>query len=307
MSWQTEWSTNRSIRIWVSLCLHTGLPRHTIRKLSPALYPPAFTVLSLLRVFNELQWIIAIHNFVRYLTGQQISSRGSIDAYIKALKQGCRCIECQTSIPREFVEWQMMAMVFTFIVDCWDGLRGEPVIYHGLQEGITLTKKLNFRQVLTLAVLPYAFYASEYPLVLSIENHCSLKQQDRMAFHFQEVLGEYLVVDSYSEDLVHIDQLPSPQDLKQKILIKNKKLPQDASDEVAKKKVPIFFALPEISMYWVTKQGRLTQESHCSRMSSQCDPCNARAFLKMEVSKDKHLKRKQLKFLYRKSPNPCQP
>ncbi len=59
--------------------------------------------------------------------------------------------------------------------DCWDGPSKEPIIYHGW----TLTSKLDFREVLKDAIRPYAFHTSEYPLILSIENHCSKKQQVR--------------------------------------------------------------------------------------------------------------------------------
>lgn len=48
---------------------------------------------------------------------------------------------------------------------------------------------LALEEVLKDAIKPYAFYASEYPLILSIENHCSKKQQDRMAEHFKNILG----------------------------------------------------------------------------------------------------------------------
>ena len=49
---------------------------------------------------------------------------------------------------------------------------------------------LALEEVLKDAIKPYAFYASEYPLILSIENHCSKKQQDRMAEHFKNILGK---------------------------------------------------------------------------------------------------------------------
>ena len=49
---------------------------------------------------------------------------------------------------------------------------------------------LALEEVLKDAIKPYSFYASEYPLILSIENHCSKKQQDRMAEHFKNILGK---------------------------------------------------------------------------------------------------------------------
>ena len=42
------------------------------------------------------------------------------------------------------------------------------------------------------AIKPYAFHTSDYPLILSIENHCSLEQQDKMADHMKNILGEKL-------------------------------------------------------------------------------------------------------------------
>jgi hypothetical protein len=70
-------------------------------------------------------------------------------------------------------------------VDCWDGPDGDPLIYHGY----TLTTQILFRDVLVDAIKPYAFYASEYPLILSLENHCSERQQETLARHLRDVLG----------------------------------------------------------------------------------------------------------------------
>jgi hypothetical protein len=70
-------------------------------------------------------------------------------------------------------------------VDCWDGEDNDPIIYHGY----TLTTKILFRDVLVDAIKPYAFHASEYPLILSLENHCSERQQETLARHLRDVLG----------------------------------------------------------------------------------------------------------------------
>ncbi|XP_063156614.1 1-phosphatidylinositol 4,5-bisphosphate phosphodiesterase delta-3 [Candoia aspera] len=144
-------------------------------------------------------FISSSHN--TYLTDNQIGGASSTEAYVRALMKGCRCVE----------------------LDCWEGSNGEPIIYHGH----TLTSKILFRDVIE-SIRDHAFKHSSYPLILSLENHCGLEQQSTMAHHLKTILGDMLLIQPLDGDLSK--QLPSPEQLKGKILVKGKKLPEDKTD-----------------------------------------------------------------------------
>lgn len=58
---------------------------------------------------------------------------------------------------------------------------------------------------------------ARYPLVLSIEEHCDVKQQKLMAQVFRDVFQDKLLSEPVE---LEAEQLPSPNQLKGKIIIK---------------------------------------------------------------------------------------
>ena len=116
--------------------------------------------------------------------------------YAETLRKNCRCVE----------------------LDCWDSSDGShPIIYHGY----TKTTKIKFKDVIE-CINENAFVTSEYPVILSIENHCNVKNQSKMARIMKDIFGEKLVT-----ELVDGLNCPTPNMLKNRIIVKAKKLPED--------------------------------------------------------------------------------
>lgn len=141
------------------------------------------------RPLNEY-FISSSHN--TYLNGRQVYDDCSTEAYVSALNRGCRCVE----------------------IDCWDGPDGKPLVRHGH----SFTTPVLFSDCI-FAINEHAFRSSEYPLIISLEVHTNAQQQAKMAEIMKNVFGGKLVTTPIDDN---DKKLPSPEQLKKRILIKVK-------------------------------------------------------------------------------------
>ena len=115
-----------------------------------------------------------------------------------------------------------------------DGPHNEPLVYHKL----SATTKISLRSVLE-AINECAFPSptsggglqTDYPVILSFENHCTLAQQKVMARMMIEIFGDKLLTPLTPQLVSELPANDSPEALRGKIIVKGKRPAEDEEDE----------------------------------------------------------------------------
>ncbi|MCO5560669.1 hypothetical protein L7F22_014286 [Adiantum nelumboides] len=145
-------------------------------------------------------FISSSHN--SYLTGNQLTSSSGTAVIEKALKAGCRVIE----------------------LDCWER-EGEIMVLHGH----TLTTPVRFDECLR-AIKENAFLTTDYPVIVTIENHLPVDLQIEAARMIRDILDEFLFVPSPDERPPRF--FASPEQLKHKIVISDTPFKEPLPEQV---------------------------------------------------------------------------
>ncbi|KAL9371539.1 hypothetical protein Peur_036679 [Populus x canadensis] len=125
-----------------------------------------------------------------YLSGNQLSSKSGVRPIKKALQNGVRVIE----------------------LDLWPARNNNVVVRHGG----TLTTSVKLLRCLR-AIKEFAFQVSEYPVVITFEDHLTANLQYKVAEMVTKTFGGML----YRPETDELEKL-SPESLKKKILISTK-------------------------------------------------------------------------------------
>jgi phosphatidylinositol phospholipase C delta len=128
-----------------------------------------------------------------YLTGNQLNSKCSVEPIKAALKQGVRAIE----------------------LDLWpNSAKDEIQVLHGN----TLTAPVEFDKCIS-AINENAFVTSQYPVIITLEDHLTSNLQKKAAEILMAILGSTLYQPNTEEAMT---QFPDPELLKGRIIVSTK-------------------------------------------------------------------------------------
>ncbi|XP_024516194.1 phosphoinositide phospholipase C 6 [Selaginella moellendorffii] len=146
-------------------------------------------------------YIHTSHN--SYLKGNQLTSKSCSSPIVLALQNGCRVIE----------------------LDCWEH-KGKVMVFHGG----TLTRAVPF-DVCVASIKEHAFVASEYPVIVTIENHLPPALQQEAAKILRELVGDALYIPASETPPT---EFLSPWELRKKIIISDKPPKEHLAKQVAR-------------------------------------------------------------------------
>ncbi|CAF2032993.1 hypothetical protein Bca4012_081177 [Brassica carinata] len=127
-----------------------------------------------------------------YLTGNQVNSRSSVEPIVQSLRKGVKVIE----------------------LDLWPNPSGNAA---EVRHGGTLTSHEDLQKCLN-AIKENAFYVSDYPVIVTLEDHLPPNLQGKVAKMLTRTFRGML----FRSDSESCKNFPSPEELKKKILISTK-------------------------------------------------------------------------------------
>ncbi|TRY75722.1 hypothetical protein TCAL_08675, partial [Tigriopus californicus] len=184
-------------------------------------------------------YVNSSHN--TYLIGKQFGGKSSVEIY-RQVRDNELNLPCTPMLDRiRLNDHGLMALLSTYTqvllggcrcveLDCWDGKgadEGEVIITHGK----AMCTNVYFKDCIE-AIRDTAFVASDYPVILSFENHCNRNNQLKMANYCIDIFGDLLLKEPIpGYPLEKGKPMPPPSKLKRKILIKNKRLKPEVEKE----------------------------------------------------------------------------